>query len=73
MAAAACKGMDTSLFYRTEPAEALAVCRACPVQAQCLQYAIKHEAADGRYRLGVFGGASAAERATLADGLARPA
>jgi WhiB family transcriptional regulator, redox-sensing transcriptional regulator len=65
---AACRGMDTLLFFGPdgEPrrereileAKAKAVCASCPVQAQCLGYAlgssIKH---------GIWGGLNEEERA----------
>ena len=59
---AACRGMDTNLFY-PEPGynghrkqrQAQAVCAQCPVQAECLQ-------ALGRYSGGIVGGQTTAER-----------
>jgi WhiB family redox-sensing transcriptional regulator len=40
--------------------EAVAVCQACPVQAECLQYALDH---DERY--GLWGGLTPPQRAQL--------
>ena len=40
---AACRGEDTDLFYPGEhdpQLEAKAFCRACPVQVECLEYAL---------------------------------
>ena len=65
---AACRGMDVRLFFgpdgeqrperESREAEAKAVCASCPVQAQCLDYAlgksIKH---------GIWGGLNEGERA----------
>jgi WhiB family redox-sensing transcriptional regulator len=59
---AACRGMDTSLFYpesgfngQKKQRQAQAVCAACPVKAECLQ-------ALGRYSGGIVGGQTTAER-----------
>ena len=59
---AACRGMDTNLFYpeqgfngQKKQREAQAVCAACPVKAECLQ-------ALGRYSGGIVGGQTTAER-----------
>ena len=63
MAEAACRGLDVNLFFpeRGEPTKsAKAVCADCPVQAECLQYAL-----DGEDRVGVFGGASEKERRAM--------
>lgn len=60
---AACRGMDADLFYpdRGESlAEARAVCRRCPVQAECLGTAV----AQGE-RFGVWGGSSERQRRDL--------
>jgi len=52
---AACQGMDTALFFPSTghlvPPEVKAACARCPVQAECLAYAIEtHQA------FGVWGG-----------------
>ena len=59
---AACRGMDTSLFYpeagfsgKLKQQQAQAVCAVCPVRADCLQ-------ALGRYSGGIVGGQTTAER-----------
>lgn len=42
---AACKGMDTDIFYPVagEVAAARAICRACPVQNDCFQWSLDIE------------------------------
>jgi len=67
---AACAQTDTEAFFHPEgskglararhEAEAKKVCRACPVRAECLEYALAH---DERY--GVWGGTGEDERAHL--------
>ena len=59
---AACRGMDTNLFYpeqgyngHKKQRQAQAVCATCPVKAECLQ-------ALGRYSGGIVGGQTTAER-----------
>lgn len=59
---AACRGMNTSLFYpeagfsgKLKQQQAQAVCAACPVKAECLQ-------ALGRYDGGIVGGQTTTER-----------
>lgn len=57
---AACRGVDTEIFFpntdeEAEPAKA--ICGACPVQDSCLEHAL----AD-REREGVWGGATERER-----------
>lgn len=57
---AACRGMDPAIFFPAgnEPlGEALAVCRRCPVQAQCAEWGIGHELT------GIWGGMSERQRA----------
>jgi WhiB family transcriptional regulator, redox-sensing transcriptional regulator len=65
---AACRGMDALLFFGPdgEPrpereireAKAKAVCQLCPVQVQCLDYALRNS-----IRYGIWGGLSEQERA----------
>ena len=57
---AACAGMDGDLFFpewdsRARPAQA--VCAACPVQRECLEYALEHNIC-----FGVWGGLTEHER-----------
>lgn len=55
---AACRGMGTDLFFpgRDEPDEAArAVCRACPVMAECRAYGLAE-------RHGIWGGLSERQR-----------
>lgn len=66
--AAACRDTDPDLFFpvgttglaieQTEAAKA--VCRACPVQAECLEYGIVHS-----FDQGIYGGATEDERRLL--------
>jgi hypothetical protein len=67
---AACIG-QTDRFYSEErkiEAEALAICRACPVSALCARYALDVEQYGTRSAvLGVLGGATARERRKFYD------
>ncbi|MDP8957852.1 MAG: WhiB family transcriptional regulator [Actinomycetota bacterium] len=57
---AACRGMDPTMFFPgadEEGEEALAVCRACSVQEECLEYALQ-----ARERYGIWGGATERQR-----------
>lgn len=61
--AAACQGMDTTIFFPAEPdrvpLEAQIVCDGCPVHEPCRQHALRHElygvwaatSEDARWRL----------------------
>ena len=60
---APCSG-QTELFFSEldeDIAEAVAVCRVCPVAVACLDGAVRAEGGQ-RYLYGVFGGRSAADR-----------
>jgi WhiB family transcriptional regulator, redox-sensing transcriptional regulator len=63
---AACRPLDSDLFfpnreaYRSEVARAKAVCGECQVRAACLQAAM-----DGRETVGIWGGLTPQERAKL--------
>jgi WhiB family redox-sensing transcriptional regulator len=46
---------------RVEARTALAQCAACPVRAECLEFALRHRRSVGRY--GIWGGLVEAERA----------
>ena len=48
---------------REEAADAIAVCVACPVRAQCLEYSLRHGSEFGAY--GVWGGLVESERHSL--------
>jgi WhiB family redox-sensing transcriptional regulator len=66
-ARAACAGLDNQLFYGTltEQAQALRVCRRCPVTAACLDAAMAEERCES-YRFGVRGGTLPAQRHRMA-------
>ena len=62
-AESACQDVDTTVFFPvsdTFAGEARAVCAACPVAGQCLEYAISTRQSDG-----VWGGLTAVERHRL--------
>lgn len=62
-AEAACRGLDTEVFFPLtdeEAAEAKAVCATCPVRELCLEYALITRQDDG-----VWGGLTEAERRRL--------
>jgi WhiB family redox-sensing transcriptional regulator len=57
---AACRGLDAAIFYPASEDQALVakeVCDLCPVQSECLEYAL-----GVREKEGVWGGATEAER-----------
>jgi WhiB family redox-sensing transcriptional regulator len=67
---AACRGVDTDLFYAPEGGErgraraareraAKAICATCPVKAPCAAYALQHHE-----RYGIWGGLTESERAS---------
>jgi WhiB family redox-sensing transcriptional regulator len=67
---AACRGMDTALFYHPEnergpsrvrrETNAKAVCSGCPVSRKCLEWALA-----AREPYGIWGGTSVEEREAL--------
>lgn len=60
---AACEGLDPDLFFaeRGESLDAAReICATCPVQAECLDYALRH-----RIIHGVWGGLSERQRRRL--------
>ncbi len=60
---AACRGLSAELFYPLDDeavAAAKAVCAACPVVAECLEYAISVREKDG-----IWGGATERERRSI--------
>jgi len=70
---AACRGADPAL-YHPEPtvnaknsAAAKRVCRRCPVQVECLRYAVER-----REPYGIWGGTTPVERGTTATGQTTP-
>lgn len=59
---AACRGMDTALFFPAQGGEVagvVAVCEGCPVRSECLEHAMEHE------HFGVWGGMSGKQRLRL--------
>jgi WhiB family redox-sensing transcriptional regulator len=60
---AACFGLDVNLFFPDKgqvPQEIKAICEACPVKAECLEYALSvPQTAD---LTGIFAGTSARQR-----------
>lgn len=64
-----CHGLDAQLFFPESGetgAEAMAVCAGCPVQLECLRYAI----ANGEQH-GIWGGRTTRQRNMLAGRVAR--
>jgi WhiB family redox-sensing transcriptional regulator len=66
---AACRGSAPGLFYpgpgdTRVAAEACAVCRQCPVQGECLNYALKNNEEHG-----IWGGANGRERRRMRMGV----
>lgn len=60
---AACQDIDSDLFFSSDDGEqkqALELCRACPVQRECLRYAI-----DQREMYGIWGGMTESERRSI--------
>ena len=67
MPAATCRDLDLDLFFREDGVAstnaAKAICRECPVQTQCLTYAL-----DASEEFGVWGGLTGRERRALLRG-----
>ena len=56
MARARCRGVDTDVFFPSEPhgvETAQRICAECPVQAECLEYALRYQIMQG-----IWGGTS---------------
>lgn len=71
MSRGACQGLDPTLFFPErgeDVAQAKAVCRACDVRSECLQYAL-----DAGERFGCWGGTSERERRRIRSGRPGPA
>ena len=65
---ALCAETDAEAFFPEKGGsvrDAKTVCRACPVRAQCLEYALEHDV-----RFGVWGGLAEHERRKLRRGRA---
>lgn len=59
-----CRDADPDVFFPSDGVnafEAKAICARCPVQEQCLEYAMKHD-----IEFGVWGGLSRSQREMLA-------
>lgn len=55
-----CRGLNPGIFYPSSEEEARvakAICRQCPVQGECLSYALRNQERDG-----VWGGATERDR-----------
>ena len=66
---AACRDAPTELFFAEKGDSyraAVAVCDACPVQAECLEYALAVERGIERETYGVWGGLTPRQRVQLA-------
>lgn len=70
MADAACRTSDPELFFpiRTDDTAAIAVCRRCPVQSDCLIYALRTNQKNG-----IWGGKTEHQRAALRTSIRRRA
>lgn len=67
---AACKGMDTDLWFQAwgrDTEKALRVCARCPVTRECLDYQMRYEGRRYVFRFGIFGGLLPQHRRKLAD------
>lgn len=63
---AACRGLDTAMFYPgpgADMAQARAVCASCDVSLECLRYALDHDE-----KFGIFGGRSERQRKQMRKG-----
>ena len=71
--AAACRDTDPELFFPEGTAgpalllidQAKWICQSCPVQKQCLRYALEH-----RLRFGIWGGTTDDERRAIRNAVA---
>jgi WhiB family redox-sensing transcriptional regulator len=61
---ASCRSVDPEVFFPDRPSDhasmAKAICRGCPVRAQCLEFAL-----EARLDYGVWGGMTEIERRSL--------
>ena len=60
---AACRDRDPDLFFPASPegeSDALRICAGCPVQLDCLEFAL-----EAKIRFGVWGGMTEKERRSL--------
>lgn len=68
MSQAECRGMDMNLFFPPRgaqfKADAVKVCRRCPVSEQCLDYGMKKATGSGD-NYGMFGGLTPLQRYDL--------
>ena len=68
---AACKGVDTEIFYsKWDLPVAKSICAECPVRSLCLQAALDLEAGQTRWhRFGIYGGLTPIERWRASKGI----
>lgn len=70
MSQAACRGLDSNIFYPDPPRRGIGraaarVCFPCPVQDECLLWALDHE------KFGTWGGTSERDREAILRGIYR--
>jgi len=64
----ACRDKDADLFFpdtRSDEQQAVAICATCPVQMECLEYALEAD-----IRFGIWGGLNEKQRRPLARRIA---
>ena len=69
---AACREVDTKVFFKLRTEDAKRICAKCPVRKPCLEFALQEvdagQAPKLVCRLGVWGGLSGEERLQLRKG-----
>jgi WhiB family redox-sensing transcriptional regulator len=63
----ACAGKDPEIFFSDNANQAKRICARCPVQIECLEFALSVEGCDA---YGVYGGLTNEERKNLRRGVA---
>ena len=68
---AACRGTGIGPFFnrrsQSDKDTTERICGGCPVRAECLAYAMKHEKSEN-LRIGVWGGLNPSDRTEIANG-----